>query len=190
MRERPLTPDPRSHTSAFHARCEWDALHHVATSSPEGLNYVDEIFLELHLALQVHSHPQPHPAPTLALNLALALTLALQMSTPDDLVKWASMYELLFTRSRFQLWWVHPNAARAPGDDLAQPFLRTLSEKSSYAAWGRGRPALAWEIGLRRFDAAKEAVGGKSGLAGGAAAAQCPKGKGKAARARHAGRVG
>jgi hypothetical protein len=95
----------------------------------------------------------------------LELHLGSQMSTPEDLAKWASMYHVLFEREGFKLWWVHPNAARAPGANM-HPALRRLPY--STRTWEPGAPPMAWEIGLRRMPV------------GGAAAVpllRCPKSK-------------
>ena len=69
------------------------------------------------------------------------------MSTAEDLIKWASMFDLLFEREAFKLWWVHPNGARAPGARM-HPSLRRLPY--STRVWEPGAPPLAWEIAMRR----------------------------------------
>ena len=91
--------------------CEWDAFHHLATRAPATLALVDEIYLELHLSLQ--------------------------MSTGDDLVKWASMYHLLVEQEGFRLWWVHPNGARAPGSKMHEALRRLPYNPHP---WERGPP--------------------------------------------------
>jgi hypothetical protein len=103
--------------------CEWDAFYHLATSAAGSrvLSMVDEIYLELHLSLQ--------------------------LSTANDLSKFAAMYQLLFEREGFKLWWVHPNGARGPGQHM-HPSLRALPYSRS--VWERGPTPENWEVGLRR----------------------------------------
>ena len=124
--------------------CEWDAFHHLATiASPEIIKQVDAIYLELHLSLQ--------------------------MSTAEDLAKWATMHHLLFEREGFELWWVHPNAARAPGSRM-HASLRKLPYDTS--VWEKGPPPQAWEIGMRR----PERVAMKAAADAQGKPARCPKG--------------
>ena len=120
--------------------CEWDAFHHLATraSSANVLKMVDAIYLELHLGLQ--------------------------MSTSDDLIKWASMYHLLFEVEGFTMWWVHPNAARAPGAKMHKELHKLPYSRS---VWEPGPAPLAWEIGMRRLGTGGEGI------------AACPKRHGR-----------
>ena len=81
--------------------------------------------------------------------LYLELHLGLQMQTSDDLAKWATVFDLLFVKEGFKLWWVHPNAARAPGASM-HPVLNALPYPRG--VWEAGKAPLAWEIALRRID--------------------------------------
>ena len=55
--------------------------------------------------------------------------------------------DLLFVREGFKIWWVHPNAARAPNSRM-HPSIRALPY--SKTVWEAGPPPLAWEIALVR----------------------------------------
>ena len=89
------------------------------------------------------------------------------MSTAEDLAKWATMFQLLFEAHGFRLWWVHPNAARAPGAKMHEAIHRL---PYSRGVWEPGPPPMAWEIALRRFDDGGRPVGAT------AAPPLCPKG--------------
>lgn len=105
--------------------CEWDAFHHLATQPSSLLRRVDAIYVELHLALQ--------------------------MATDADLVKWASMYDLLFAREGFKLWWMHENRARAAGGAPVHPALRQLAIRTYGDARRQWvKVADAFELGLVR----------------------------------------
>lgn len=66
------------------------------------------------------------------------------------------MYHLLFEREGFQLWWVHPNAARAPGQRM-HPALRRLPYARQ--VWEAGAAPMAWEIALVRREGARAPMG-------------------------------
>ena len=137
--------------------CEWDAFHHLGTTKAglAVLENVDTIYLELHLSLQ--------------------------LSTADDLLKFATMYHVLFERLGFQMWWVHPNGARAPGVYMHEQ-LRRLKYPAS--VWERGPAPHAWEIGLRRFrrpsgeGVAAGGGGGDGAVVSAESSRLCPSGSG------------
>ena len=131
--------------------CEWDAFHHLATlQPPELVGRIDAIYVELHLALQ--------------------------MATSADLIKWASLYDLLFTRSGFRLWWLHENRARAPGSSVHSELQRHATRLSHEY---KRRPAVlagAWELGLIRVEEppGAEQAGQQAGTVSAAAGAAEP----------------
>ena len=133
--------------------CEWDAMHHLAMQSGSGpgvLSFVDAIYLELHLGLQ--------------------------MSTSQDLAKFATAFHLLFEREGFRLWWVHPNAARAPGAAMHAELHKLPYSRH---VWQPGPAPLSWEIALRRVPPMASSVSADDGAAtypANNARPRCPRG--------------
>ena len=72
---------------------------------------------------------------------------------------------MLFNREGFKLWWIHPNAARAPGT-RTHPRFKVMPYNK--AVWEAGPAPLAWEIGLVRDRVAAAASAAR-------AAVPCPK---------------
>ena len=105
--------------------CEWDAFHHIAMHAPTLIERIDAVYIELHLALQ--------------------------MSSEEDLIKWATMYSLFFERGGLKLWWLHENRARAPGGPGVHPEIARIARSVSQQSGRRaGLLAGAWELGLHR----------------------------------------
>ena len=69
--------------------CEWDALFEAAQESSPFLDHVDALYLELH----------PNEA--------------MQMRTEGDMIKMAVVYEHIFKRQGFQMWFWHNNHGKA-----------------------------------------------------------------------------